>query len=481
MDNEVSMNKMGVQPVKKLLLSMGIPMIISMVVQALYNIVDSYFVSQMTSGSISNAGEVASTALTLAFPIQMLMIAIGVGTGVGTSAVLSRALGERNRQRASAAAGNSIFLGVCSFIVFLLFGLFGVNTYVLSLTSDPDTINMSVSYISICCIWSFGVSMYMTYEKLLQSTGKTMQSTVAQICGAVVNIVLDPILIFGLCGLPEMGIEGAAYATVIGQFVSFILDAVFHYYYNRSEFDMNLSYIKPKKKIICDIYRVGIPAIIMQALMSFMTYGVSLILKGFPSAVTAYGLYYKLQQFVFFAAFGMNNAMIPLIAFNYGLGDKKRINDSIKYGMIYTVVITALGILLLELCSEQLSGIFGIEEYTRQLLMISMRVIATGYIFAGANIAYQGIFQALGHGTASLVVSLLRLIVICLPLVYVFTLFDNAEIILWWAFPIAELGAFIVAFIMMKYIRRTQINKISSREAHKPEQRAHTVQKTLDV
>lgn len=462
MEEKISMNKMGVEPVKRLLLTMGVPMIISMAIQALYNIVDSYFVSCMpNTDEISNMGDVATNALTLAFPVQMLMVAIGVGTGVGINAILSRSLGEGNRTKASKIAGNSIFLGVCTFVVFLIFGFFGAEWYIGTQTTDPVISDLAVSYLKICCIWSLGISMYMTYEKLLQATGKTMQSTIAQIAGAVVNVVLDPVLIFGYCGFPVMGIEGAAYATVIGQCVSFLLDAVFHYIYNTKDIDTNLSYIKPDGKIIKEIYKVGIPAILMQALMSFMTYGVNIIFGMVSTvSVTAYGLYYKIQQFVFFAAFGMNNAIIPLVAFNYGMNDKKRVNDGIKYGMIYTLVIMAAGIILLQVFAEQISGIFAISKETQELCILSIRIITTGYLFVGANIAYQGIFQALGHGIASLAVSLLRLVVITLPVAWLLTYTSNAQEVIWWSFPIAELGAFFVALVIMKHIRKTQINKM---------------------
>lgn len=255
-------------------------MIVSMALQALYNIVDSYFVSQMGDKVVSGkltVGECAMNALTLAFPIQMLMVAIGVGTGVGVNAILSRSLGMGDRKKASKIAGNSIFLGFCTFLVFLLFGIFGVGAYIDSQTNDAVIKSMAVEYLTICCILSLGVSMYMIYEKLLQSTGRTMLTTIAQISGAAVNIILDPIMIFGLFRLPQMGIAGAAYATVIGQYVSFILDAVFHYIYNKKDFETSSRYTKPEGKIIAEIYRIGIPAIFMQALMSFMTYGVNII------------------------------------------------------------------------------------------------------------------------------------------------------------------------------------------------------------
>ncbi len=458
---EISMNKMGTQSIKKLLLVMGIPMILSMMLQALYNIVDSYFVSCMNdTAEIQNMGDYAMNALTLAFPIQMLMIAVGVGTGVGVNALLSNSLGQGDKVKASRVAGNAIFLGICTYIVFLLFGIFGVKPYLLSQTSDPIIIKMATSYLRICTILSVGVILSMIYEKLLQSTGRTTLSTIAQVLGALTNIVLDPILIFGYLGLPEMGIAGAAYATVIGQFVTFILDAVFHYILNR-DMDRGLKYIRPMPRIIGEIYKVGIPAIIMQALMSFMTYGVNIILAGVSvNAVTAYGMYYKIQQFIFFAAFGMNNAIIPVIGFNYGMGDKKRISDGINFGIIYTLIIMAVGAIGLQVFAVPLINIFELSAETQGLCVRAIRIITLGYLFAGANIAYQGIFQALGCGVRSLVISLLRLIVIALPLAWVFTLFENSDIIVWAAFPIAEAAALVAALALMHNINKTIIKAI---------------------
>lgn len=406
-------------------------MIISMALQAVYNIVDSYFVSCMKdTKTISNMGDYAMNALTLAFPVQMLMVAVGVGTGVGVNALLSKSLGEGNRKKASQIAGNSVFLGICMYVVFLLFGLFGVDAYIRSQTSDPIILELGKSYLGICTIYSFGISLYMTYEKLLQATGRTMLSTIAQIAGALTNIILDPILIFGYFGLPEMGIEGAAYATVIGQCVSCILDAAFHYTLNK-DIDTNLKYIKPIGTIIKEIYQVGIPAILMQALMSFMTYGVNIIFVSVSTAaVTAYGIYYKIQQFVFFAAFGMNNAMIPIIAFNYGKCDKKRVNEGIYYGMLYTLIIMAIGLVGLQAFAKPLCGIFALSAETQLLCIRAIRIITLGYLFVGANIAYQGIFQALGYGVSSLVLSLLRLIVVALPLAWVFTKLESAEVLI---------------------------------------------------
>lgn len=456
------MNVMGTVDIKKLTLTMGLPMIISMALQALYNIVDSYFVSCMPpTAETPNLSDMAVNALTLAFPVQMLMVAVGVGTGVGINAILSRSLGEGNRQKAANIAGNSIFLGLCMFILYFLFGIFGVEAYIKSQTSDPIIIEMGVEYLRICTIGSLGISMYMTYEKLLQATGKTMQSTIAQISGAVTNIILDPIMIFGWCGCPKLGIAGAAYATIIGQFVSFIVDAVFHHKYNSSEFSTSLKYVKPNAKIIGQIYRVGVPAIIMQALMSFMTYGVNVIFAIVSTeAVTAYGIYYKIQQFVFFAAFGMNNAMIPIIAFNYGMRSKKRIKDGIKYGMIYTLVIMLIGGLLLQIFAEPILSVFTLSDKTRELSILAIRIVTLGYLFVGANIAFQGIFQALGNGVSSLVLSIVRLIAVPLPLAFALTFSANSEVLIWLSFPVGELCAFIISVLLMKRISKRKITPL---------------------
>lgn len=463
MKQEVSMNKMGTEPVRRILLTMGIPMILSMVLQALYNIVDSYFVSCMRSDNLRNLGEYGINALTLAFPVQMLIVAVGVGTGVGINALLSKSLGEGEREKASKIAGNAIFLGICTYIVFLNFGIWGVHMYMVSQTADPIVLEMGSSYLRICTVMSFGVILFTIYEKLLQATGRTMYSTIAQVAGALTNIVLDPVLIFGYFGLPEMGIRGAAYATVIGQIVSLALGAYFHYCKDEN-LDAGLGFLRPEKKVIIEIYKIGFPAIIMQALMSFMTYGVNIIL-GFVStaAVTAYGVYYKIQQFVFFAAFGMNNAMIPVIGFNYGMRDKVRVKEGIRYGMLYTLVIMAVGAVGLFVFAHPLIGVFSVSVQTQELCIKALRIIVCGYLFAGANIAFQGIFQALGYGVSSLVVSLLRLIIIALPVAWIFTTFGQAEDMVWAAFPLAEAVALAAAVFIMKFISKNKIANLAVR------------------
>ncbi len=459
---ESTQNRMGAAPVPKLLLAMGLPMIVSMMLQAFYNIVDSYFVSAMPdTAEIAHMGDYAVGALTLAFPIQMLMVAIGVGTGVGINALLARSLGEGDRGKASRISGNAVFLGLCTYAVFLLFGLFGVKPYIASQTSDPIILEMGCSYLRICCVLSFGIMLYMIYEKLLQATGRTMQATIAQVAGALTNIVLDPIMIFGWLGCPAMGVAGAAYATVIGQIVSAALDLVFHTIYNKRDFDTHLRFLRPRKHIIWEIYTVGLPAILMQALMSFMTYGVNIIFSGVSTAaVTAYGMYYKIQQFVFFAAFGMNNAIIPLVGFNFGMQDKKRIDQGIRYGIGYTLVIMLTGMAGLQLFGRPLIDMFPLSDETRRLCVLAIRIITPGYLFAGANIAYQGIFQALGAGVHSLVLSLIRLIVVALPLAWVFTKLPHADTLIWTAFPAAEAAALAAALVLMRMVAKRQLKSM---------------------
>ena len=441
---------MGTDSVPKVMLSMGIPMILSMVLQACYNIVDSMFVARIPdSATVTNMGEYAVNALTLAFPVQMLMVAFGIGTGVGVNAQLAKCLGQRDREKAATVAGNGVVLAFIIYAVFLLFGLFGVNAYIGSQTEDSVIFAMGCSYLSICSVISFGILFFSIYEKLLQATGKTVYSTIAQVSGAVVNIILDPILIFGYFGLPEMKIEGAAYATVIGQIVSMAVAMFFHYKKN-TEVKAGRKYCKLEMGIIKEIYVIGLPAIIMQALMSFMTYGVNIIFGTVSqAAVTAYGIFYKIQQFVFFAGFGLRDAITPMVSFNFGMGDKKRVKQGIFYGIVYIEAVMLIGIVGLELFAGPLIGLFAMSKETESLCILATRIIAAGFLFAGGNIAIQGVFQGLGCGWESLVISVLRLCVVVLPLAWIFAKFVNASFWIWWAFPIAELAALLAAVILM--------------------------------
>ena len=398
-------NKMKDMPVNKLMVQMGIPMILSMALQAVYNIVDSAFVGNMKVGS-----ESALNALTLVFPVQMLMVAIGIGTGVGTNALLARTLGMGNSKKAAKVAGNSLFLGIIIYIVCLLFGIFGVNAYISTQTVDPEVLSMGVSYLRICCVISFGIIFFSLFEKLLQATGRSLYSTIGQVAGAVINIILDPILIYGVGPVPEMGVKGAAYATVIGQVASAVLLLIFHLKLKK-EFEHGVKYMKPDGRIIKEIYSIGLPAIIAQALMSIMVYVMNLILKFNPSAQTAYGLFYKVQQFVLFLAFGLRDAITPIVSFSYGMGSKKRVKDGIKYGLIYTLVLMILGLAITEIFPGAFATLFNAGQ-SREYFIGAMRIISISFIFAGINVAFQGIFQALEGGIESLVISLQHIMIL---------------------------------------------------------------------
>lgn len=457
MKEEISSNnKMAEKPVKKLLLSIGTPIILSMMLQAFYNIVDSIFVSNMPEN-----GELALNALTLAFPVQMLMVAIGVGTGVGTNALLSKCLGAGENEKAGRVTGVSIFLSCVIYIVFLLFGIFGAGAYISTQSSNTVIVEMGTEYLSICCNYSFGLIFFSTFEKLLQATGRSGLSTISQIAGAVTNIILDPIMIYGLLGCKEMGVAGAAYATIIGQIVSFLVGLIFYLRFNK-EIKNSPKYLKPDAHIIREIYSIGFPAIISQALMSFMTYGLNIIYgKISENVVTAYGLYYKIQQFVMFAAFGMRDAITPIISFNHGRKEKNRMTQGIKYGIIYTVIIMVIGMLLIEILANPLSSLFGLSGETSDMCVQAMRIVSISFIFAGANIALQGIFQALNAGWQSLVISLLRQFLLVIPVSWaVLRIFNVTESSLWleWAvFIFAELISLLVAALLAKGVYKKQI------------------------
>lgn len=448
-------NKMREMPVYKLMIQMGIPMILSMALQAVYNIVDSAFVGNMKEGS-----EAALNALTLVFPVQMLMVAIAIGTGVGTNALLARTLGQGDSKKAAMVAGNSLFLGLIIYVICFLFGIFGVNAYISSQTANPEVLSMGTSYLKICCVLSFGIVFFSLFEKLLQATGRSLYSTIGQVAGAVINIILDPIMIYGIGPVPKMGVEGAAYATVIGQIASAVLLFVFFIKLNK-EFEHGFKYMKPDGKIIKEIYAIGLPAIIAQALMSIMVYVMNLILKFDASAQTAYGLFYKVQQFVLFLAFGLRDAITPILAFAYGMRSKKRIQDGMKYGIIFTIGLMILGIFITEVFPGQFAALFNAGS-SREYFVGAMRIISISFLFAGINVAYQGIYQALDGGMESLVISLLRQMIIILPLAEIFSvLVKNGQAgvsLIWWAFPITEFAACLLGCVFLRRIRKNKVD-----------------------
>ena len=381
---------------------------------------------------------------------------------MGTNALLARTLGQGDSKKAAMVAGNSLFLGVIIYVICFLFGIVGVNAYISSQTANPEVLSMGTSYLKICCVLSFGIVFFSLFEKLLQATGRSLYSTIGQVAGAVINIILDPIMIYGIGPVPKMGVEGAAYATVIGQIASAVLLFVFHIKLNK-EFEYGFKYMKPDGKIIKEIYAIGLPAIIAQALMSIMVYVMNLILKFDASAQTAYGLFYKVQQFVLFLAFGLRDAITPILAFAYGMRSKKRIQDGMKYGIIFTIGLMILGIFITEVFPGQFAALFNAGS-SREYFVGAMRIISISFLFAGINVAYQGIYQALDGGMESLVISLLRQMIIILPLAEIFSvLVKNGQAgvsLIWWAFPITEFAACLLGCVFLRRIRKNKVESL---------------------
>lgn len=450
-------NKMGVMPVNKLLLNMSLPMMLSMLVQALYNIVDSIFVAKLNENAL--------TAVSLAFPIQTLLIAVGAGTGVGVNALLSKLLGEKNQENANKTAMNGIFLAVMSFLLFVVIGLFAVKPFYLSQVKDANSeiYTMGVSYLSIVCICSFGIYGQLIFEKLLQSTGRTLYSMLSQMAGAVTNIILDPILIFGMFGLPKMGVAGAAIATVIGQCVGAGLAIYFNIKKNH-DIQLVIKGFKPDWQIIGKIYQVGIPSIIMQSIGSVMTYGMNLILIQFTAtATTVFGVYFKLQSFFFMPVIGLNNGMVPIIAYNFGAGKRTRMVQTIKYSMMYAFILLFVGFLAFLIMPGQLLSLF---EASEQMLVIgipALRIIGIHFLAAWFCIIAGSVFQAVGNGVYSLIVSVARQLVVLLPAAYIFAQIGGLDLV-WWSFPVAEIMSLIVSAIFLVITWKNIINKVPDNE-----------------
>lgn len=424
-------NKMGVMPVNKLLISMSLPMMVSMLVQALYNIVDSIFVSRVN--------EYALRAVSLAFPIQSLMIAVAVGTAVGINSFLSKTLGEREFEKANTIAVNGIFIELLSFVVFALIGIFVSRPFFVSQTSIAEVQEYGTVYLTVCCTASIGIFMQVVFERLLQSTGKTLYAMITQGVGAITNLIMDPILIFGLFGFPEMGVAGAATATVLGQMVAAVLAIVFNLKFNK-ELQISFRRFRPNGRLIGQIYTVGIPSIVMQAIGSVMTYGMNLILEAFGAAQTVFGIYFKLQSFIFMPVFGLNNGVVPIIAYNFGAGKRERVIKTMKSCIMYAVCIMLIGLVIMELIPAQLIGLFN-SDGNAELLEIgvpALRIICLSFCFAGYCIEVGSVFQALGNGVYSMIVSIARQLCVLLPVAWLFSLSGNVNLI-WFAFPIAEL------------------------------------------
>lgn len=444
-------NKMGVMPVNKLLMNMSLPMMISMLVQALYNVVDSIFVSRIDENAL--------TAVSMAFPIQSLMIALGVGTGVGVNALLSRSLGEKDYDRVNKAAGNGIFLAGINYLVFLLVGILVTTPFYLSQTKDAQILSYGQQYLTIICCCSFGMYGQFIFERLLQSTGRTFYTMITQSIGAIINIILDPIFIFGYFGVPKMGVAGAAIATVIGQIVAGTIALVINIKKN-DEIQLKLKGFRPDGKIIAWIYEVGIPSIIMQAIGSVMIYGMNRILIAFSStAVAVFGVYFKLQSFIFMPVFGLNNGMVPIIAYNYGAGKKDRLIKTLKLSIIYAVGLMLLGVIIFQLFPAPLFALFDASETMLAIGIPALRIISLSFIFAGFCIVCGSLFQALGNGVYSMVVSIARQLLVLLPVAYLLSLSGKVEAV-WWAFPIAEIVSLSLTVFFMFRINRKVISRI---------------------
>lgn len=438
-------NKMGTMKINALLLSMSVPMMISMLVQALYNVVDSIFVSKID--------EYALTAVSLAFPMQALMIAMAAGTGVGVNALLSKRLGEKRFEDANRTANISVAIAAVEYLVFLVIGIVFAEPFFAVQTEIAEIVSYGKSYMSICMICSIGMFGQMCMERLLQSTGRTFWSMVTQMTGAIINLILDPILIFGLLGAPKLGIAGAALATVTGQICAMILAFVLNCRVNK-EIHFQIKMMKPQGAIVKEIFIVAVPSILMQSMGSVMVFLMNKILMGFTSTAAAvFGVYFKLQSFVFMPVFGLNNGLIPIVAYNYGAGHKDRIKSTLKYGAVYAVSIMAVGLILAELIPGPMLMLFNASENMLAIGIPALRIICLSFVFAGVGIVASGVFQGLGKSIYSLYVSVARQLVVLIPVAYLLSLTGNLNLV-WLAFPIAEIASILITLWGLRKVMR---------------------------
>ncbi|MBP5529920.1 MAG: MATE family efflux transporter [Lachnospiraceae bacterium] len=452
----VKENKMGVMPINKLIINMSLPMMASMLVQALYNIVDSIYVSQIHQDAL--------TALNLCFPIQMLVMAFGNGMAIGVNALVSRALGEKNKERADRVAMNGVFLAVLSAFVFLLFGLFLVKPYFTIQNTDTQQIkDFGVQYLTINCCLSIALYSQIIFERLLQSTGKTFYSMITQGVGAITNIILDPILIFGLLGMPKLGVRGAAIATVFGQLLAATLGIIFNIVKNK-EITLKLKNLMPDIRIIGNIYSIGLPSIIMMAIGSVMNAALNHILLGFSdTADTVFGAYYKIQSFFFMPVFGLNGSVVPIIGYNFGAGKRKRLLDAVKLGVVYAEFFMVLGLLAFEIVPNVLLMIFKPSEEMLSLGVTAFRIIGIHFPIAGVCIIVGTVFQALNHGVYSTWISVARQLLALLPAAYLLSLTGNVNMV-WFAFPIAEAVSLVMTLIFFSKVYKKTIVNIPNNE-----------------
>lgn len=434
-------NKMGTMPENKLLLSMAVPMMISMLVQALYNIVDSIFVSRIC--------EDALTAVSMAFPWQNIVIAIAVGFGVGINALLSRALGQKNDERVNQVAVNGLLLAGLSYLLVLVAGLIGIRAYMRTQTDIETIINYGITYLNICILCSFGVFVEITFERFLQATGRTVYSMITQLTGAITNIILDPILIFGLLGFPKLGIAGAAWATVIGQCVGAVVAVMLNHFKN-PEVHLRLRHIRPNGRLMGEITAISIPSIIMSCISSLTCFVMNMILIAYSStAVAVFGVYFKLQSFVFMPVFGLNNGMVPIIAYNYGAQKPERIHKTIRLGMVYAVAIMLIGLLVFQLIPKELLLMFDASDAMLEIGAPALRIMSLAFVFAGIGIVSGSSCQAFGYSVYSMLISIARQIVVLIPAAYLLSLTGVLRSI-WFAFPIAEIFSLILSLFFLR-------------------------------
>lgn len=451
-------DKMGSMPVNKLLISMSLPMMVSMLVQALYNVVDSIFVAQIH--------EDALTAVSMAFPMQTLMIAASGGIGVGINALLSRSLGEKNKSLANKAATNGLFLGFIAYIIFLFIAIFTVKPFYVFQTGDaasPIT-QYGTEYLSIIMICAFGIFTQMLGERLLISTGRTLYSMITQTTGAVVNLILDPIMIFGLLGCPKLGVAGAALATVIGQCAAAILAIILNIKKN-SDITISFKGFRPDKAIIKTILSVGIPSMIMQAIGSVMTFSFNKLLIWFSStAVAVFGVYFKINSIIFMPVFGLNNGMVPIVAYNLGAKNRKRLLKTVKYSIIYAMSLMLIGLAIIEIIPDKLLLMFNASENMIEIGVPALRIICLSFICAGCSIVLSSLFQAMGHGVFSMLVSLIRQLIVLLPSAFILALigkhYGNNVTYIWWSFNIAEIASITTSLFFYRKLYKKVISKI---------------------
>ena len=448
-------NIMGTMDVNPLLIKLSIPMMISMLVQALYNVVDSIFVARVSENAL--------TAVSLAFSLQNMMFAVGIGTGVGVNALLSKSLGEKNQYRANKTAENGLFLALCSYLVFLVLGLTVVRPYFYAQTADADIAEQGIRYLTICCVLSLGMFMQVMNEKLLAATSRTTLSMISQLVGAIVNIILDPIFIFGYCGEALSGTTGAALATVIGQFCG----AGISFYLNlRKNPDIQLDFkgFRPSAEAIKRIYVVGPPSIAMQCVGSVMTFLMNQILMAFTAtAVAVFGVYFKLQSFVFMPIFGMNNGMVPIISYNYGARKPERVKKTIRLSVFYAECIMLVGFCIFQFLPDKLLGLFAASDAMLAIGVPALRIICPHFLLAGAGIVLSSVFQALGNGVFSLTVSICRQLVVLIPAAWLLSRTGEVNMV-WWAFIIAEVASLALSLVFMARINRTVIVPLSEKQ-----------------